>query len=143
MQIARSVLVDEVESAQARSIELGLGSSDDAEIQGYADALQVLLRNLLDNAIKYTPVGGRVELDIERRGEQLVLSVADSGPGIPEEDRQRVLDRFYRVPGTETTGSGLGLAIVKSIAEFHGATVTLAQSEELGGLRVEVRFPAA
>ncbi len=140
-QIARSTLVDAVESAQARSIELGLGSSDDGEIPGHADALQVLMRNLLDNAIKYTPSGGRVELDIERRGEQLVLSVADSGPGIPEEDRQRVLDRFYRVPGTETTGSGLGLAIVKSIAEFHGATMTLGQSEELGGLLVEVRFP--
>ncbi len=140
-QIVRSALVDAVESAQARSIELGLGSADDSVISGHADALQVLARNLLDNAIKYTPAGGRVELAIERDGDALVLSVADSGPGIPAEDRERVLDRFYRVPGTETTGSGLGLAIVKSIAEFHGATMTLLQSAELGGLRVVVRFP--
>ncbi len=140
-QIVRSALVDAVELAQVRSIELGLGTCEDSEIAGHADALQVLVRNLLDNAIKYTPSGGRVEIEIGREGGQLLLSVADSGPGIPEEDRQRVLDRFYRVPGTESTGSGLGLAIVKSIAEFHGATLALAQSAELGGLRAEVRFP--
>ena len=140
-QVARSALLDAVDAAQAKSIELGLGSSDEGEIQGHRDALEVLVRNLLDNAIKYTPTGGRVEIGIERAGGNMVLRVADNGPGIPEEDRQRVLDRFYRVPGTETTGSGLGLAIVKSIAEFHGATMSLAQAPQLGGLLVEVSFP--
>jgi two-component system OmpR family sensor kinase len=70
-----------------------------------------------------------------------VLSVDDSGPGIPEPDRERVLDRFYRIAGTPSTGSGLGLAIVKSIAELHGATLWLGHSARMGGLRVEVRFP--
>ena len=65
----------------------------------------------------------------------------DSGPGIPEAERERVFDRFYRVPGSEAEGSGLGLAIVKTVAERLGAEVRLARSEALGGLRAEVRFP--
>ena len=84
-----------------------------------------------------------MDVEVRRVGDRLVLTVDDSGPGIPEQDRERVLDRFYRVAGTETTGSGLGLAIVKSIAELHGARLSLAQSPRLGGLRVEVNFPAS
>jgi two-component system OmpR family sensor kinase len=68
--------------------------------------------------------------------------VDDSGPGLPPDERERVLDRFYRSGETQAPGSGLGLAIVKSIADLHGATVTLDQSPSLGGLRVLVRFPS-
>jgi two-component system OmpR family sensor kinase len=73
----------------------------------------------------------------------MLLSVEDSGPGIPDADRERVLDRFYRIAGSGATGSGLGLAIVKSITELHGGSVTLSRSERLGGLRVAVHFGAA
>ena len=101
------------------------------------------MRNLLDNAIKYSPGGGTVDVEVRREADALVLSVQDSGPGIPEEDRERVLDRFYRVTRTQTTGSGLGLAIVKSIADLHGAQLVLDRSSRLGGLRVELRFPVS
>ena len=100
----------------------------------------MMLRNLLDNAVKYTPEGGRVDIGIAHRGEGVELSVDDSGPGLPEGERARVLDRFYRAGEPQTPGSGLGLAIVKSIADLHGATVSLGASPALGGLRVVVRW---
>jgi two-component system OmpR family sensor kinase len=102
--------------------------------------LRILLRNLIDNAIKYTPVGGTVNLAIRIDKDQTLLTVDDSGPGITAEDRQRVLDRFYRVAGTQGTGSGLGLAIVKTIADLHNATLTIGRSESLGGFRATLTF---
>ncbi len=142
-ELARHALADAAPAAQARQIDLGLDHVDESQIAGNAEALTILLRNLLDNAIKYTPPGGTVDLAIRRIADRVVLSVDDSGPGIPEQDRDRVLDRFYRATGTQTTGSGLGLAIVKSIADLHGAPITLGRSPRLGGLRVEVSFPAS
>ena len=139
-EISRLAVADAAPLAQARQIDLGLGQADEDRISGHPDALRILVRNLLDNAVKYTPAGGTVDLEVRRDADRLVLSVDDSGPGIAEEDRERVLDRFYRIAGTPTTGSGLGLSIVKSIAELHGATLWLGHSQRLGGLRVEVRF---
>jgi len=139
--LARQVLAELAPTAQQRGIDLGLGAADEALLPGHPEALRILLRNLLDNALKYTPAGGTVDLALQRRGERLVLSVEDSGPGIPEAERRRVLDRFYRVAGTDTTGSGLGLAIVKAITELHGATLELSSSARLGGLRVDIAFP--
>ena len=141
--LARHALADAAPAAQARQIDLGLDHVDESQIAGNAEALTILLRNLLDNAIKYTPTGGTVDLTIRRVADRVVLSVDDSGPGIPEQDRDRVLDRFYRATGTQTTGSGLGLAIVKAIADLHGAPIMLGRSPRLGGLRVELSFPAA
>jgi two-component system OmpR family sensor kinase len=141
--VARLALADTAPSALARQIDLGLSQADGGQIAGHAEALRILLRNLVDNAIKYTPAGAAVDVEVRRLADHLVLTVDDSGPGIPEQDRERVLDRFYRVAGTETSGSGLGLAIVKSIAELHGARLSLGQSPRLGGLRVEVSFPAS
>jgi len=115
-------------------------------VRGRTDALRVLVRNLLDNAIKYTPPGGRVDVSLLAEEGAARLVVEDSGPGIREEERARVFDRFYRsasAQGTAVTGSGLGLAIVKSIADRHGATLTLDRSQTLGGLRVDVRLPLA
>ena len=107
----------------------------------------MLLANLLDNALRYTPEGGRIDVAIDDEVGHAVLTVADTGPGIPASERERVFDRFYRGASTAApdgqTGSGLGLSIVKRIADAHGATVTLDAASDGRGLVVRVRFPAA
>ena len=108
-------------------------------VVGQPDALALLLRNLLENALRYTPAGGQVQCTWGAAG-TAVLSVEDSGPGIAAEERERVLDRFYRVPGTSAHGSGLGLAIVAAVARQHQARLVLDESPQLGGLRVQVVF---
>jgi two-component system OmpR family sensor kinase len=113
-----------------------------ASVEGQPDALHILLRNLIDNAIKYAPGGGTVDISVKRAPGAVTLSVEDSGPGIPPEERERVFDRFYRIAGSDAAGSGLGLAIIKSIAERHGATLALDKSERLGGLMATVTFPS-
>lgn len=141
-ELARLAISDVVAAAQARRIDIGVDeASAAATVTGHAEALRMLLRNLLDNAVKYTPEGGRVDLRITADGDGTALIVEDSGPGLPAEERERVLDRFYRAGASQASGSGLGLAIVKSIADLHGASVALGASERLGGLRAVVRFP--
>ncbi len=110
-----------------------------ATITGNADMLRVLLRNLIDNALRYTPPGGRVTVVVEPGR----LSVTDSGPGIPAGERNKVFDRFHRLAGQDTEGSGLGLSIVARIAEMHGAAITLDGDDHGSGLRVAVSFPPA
>ena len=141
--LVRQVVSDVLPQAQARRVDLGLvqGENEPLQVQGDPEALHTLLRNLLDNAIKYTPEGGQVDISLALRDRTPCLFVEDSGPGLPDAERERVFDRFYRVPGATAHGSGLGLAIVKAIADAHGATVALDRSARLGGLRVEVRFP--
>ncbi|WP_298211800.1 ATP-binding protein [Acidovorax sp.] len=145
--VARLALADAAPAAQTRSMDLGLLESDPVSVPGNAEALRMLVRNLLDNAIKYTPPGGQVDLQIRRTDEAggkgaqgALLTVEDSGPGIAEAHRARVMQRFVRETADGATGSGLGLAIVQTIAQAHGATVVLGTSHRLGGLRVEVRF---
>jgi signal transduction histidine kinase len=106
-------------------------------VSGNGDMLRVLLRNLVDNALRYTPSGGQVTVTVAEGS----LSVEDSGPGIPAEERSRVFERFHRLAGQETEGSGLGLSIVRRIAERHGAELRLATSST-GGLSVSLAFPA-
>ena len=140
-EVARLAISDAVAAAQARRIDIGIAQSDPATVSGQMEPLRMLLRNLLDNAVKYTPEGGRVDVRSTQRDDGGVdLAVEDSGPGLPPEERERVLDRFYRSGEPQAPGSGLGLAIVKSIATLHGATVTLSQSQTLGGLQVTVHF---
>ncbi len=142
--ITQLEMADATAAANTRHITLGLDATDAGRINGYPDALRILVRNLLDNAIKYTPVGGTVTVQVTRTSPgTLRLQVEDSGTGIAQDDLARVMDRFYRVPGTPTTGSGLGLAIVKSIADLHGATVHLGRAELLRGLLVQIDFPVA
>ena len=140
-EVARLAVSDAVAAAQARRIDIGISHADAAVVSGQSEALRMLLRNLLENAVKYTPEEGRVDIGIASNDEAIELSVDDSGPGLPEAERERVLDRFYRSGETQAPGSGLGLSIVRSIAELHGATLKLAESPSLGGLRVLVRFP--
>lgn len=141
--VARQAVADAAAAALAQQVDVGLlRADDDARISGHPEALRILLRNLLDNAVKYTPAGGRVDVVVQRdaAAQAVLLQVEDSGPGIPDADRARVLDRFYRVAGTDAVGSGLGLAIVKAIADLHGATLVLQRSARLGGLQVVLRF---
>jgi two-component system, OmpR family, sensor kinase len=141
--LARLAASEVLPDAQARGIDLGLARPEKVTVSGQPQALEILLRNLLDNAVKYTPEGGRIDISLLLQGGAPCLVVEDSGPGISEAERERAFDRFYRVAGTSAAGSGLGLAIVKTIASRHGASVRLDRSERLGGLKVEVRFPAA
>lgn len=140
--IAREVVAELVPLADARQIDLGISNSQPAIVLGDPDALRTLTRNLVDNAVRYTPAGGRVDVSVENGGGQVLLKVIDNGPGIPPEERSRVLDRFYRRPGTSPPGSGLGMAIVKAIADAHGATLELESGPEGTGLAVGVRFPS-
>jgi two-component system, OmpR family, sensor kinase len=131
--------------AQQRGVDLGIEANEAATINGDANALRVMFNNLIDNATKYTPRGGRVDVSLQLDGGRPLVRIADSGQGIPADERERVFDRFYRVGSgasrarTDVAGSGLGLAIVRRIALQHDAAVTLSESEA-GGLLVSVRF---
>jgi two-component system sensor histidine kinase QseC len=109
-------------------------------VTGQAEWLRVLIRNLVDNAIRYTPLGGTVRVRVSRATGHCRLCVSDSGPGIPPADRDAVLRRFHRLDHGSQPGSGLGLAIVARIAELHGAELELAESENQQGLKVVVRW---
>jgi two-component system OmpR family sensor kinase len=141
--LARRTVGDLVGLAQHKGVDLGLLHADEVRVDGQGDALAILMRNLVDNAIKYTPAGGTVDVTVRAAGGGATLVVEDSGPGIPVEERERVFDRFYRIAGSEAAGSGLGLAIIRAIAERHGATLALGRSERLGGLSAVVAFPKA
>lgn len=140
-ELARRTVGELALAAQGKHIDLGVLRADSVQLQGQGDALATLLRNLVDNALKYTPDGGTVDVAVTAQAGGALLVVEDSGPGVPEEERERVFDRFYRIAGSEAGGSGIGMAIVKAVADGHGAKVSLSQSERLGGLKVEVRFP--
>ncbi|HEY6517595.1 MAG TPA: ATP-binding protein [Steroidobacteraceae bacterium] len=144
-ELAREVVAELVPLADARQIDLGMSEAQTVFVQGERDAVATLVRNLVDNAVRYTPPGGRVDISVERSTAipaQAVVTVIDNGPGIPLEERERVFDRFYRKPGTRSPGSGLGLAIVRAIALAHGAAVTLGQGPNGDGLAIAVAFPA-
>ena len=138
--LVQAGITAQLPQAQARGIDLGLHQSEPLSVQGQPDSLALLLRNLLDNAVKYSPEQGRVDVSLVRHAGRPCLQVEDSGPGIAEVERQRVLDRFYRTPDSSGRGSGLGLAIVNTIAQQHGAELQLGRSERLGGLQVQLLF---
>jgi len=143
-QLARETVTAMLPLADARQIDLGITRAESVTVHGDADALGVLLRNLVDNAIRYTPRGGCVDIATLREtsdaGSRIVIEVRDSGPGIPAPERERVFDRFYRVPGTAAAGSGIGLAIVRAIAERHGASIEFGPGDGGRGLCARVVF---
>lgn len=130
--------------AAERRTRLIYGDFPSIDINGEADSLRIMVRNLLDNAVRYSGELGEVRIDLNLDDTTAIFVVQDSGPGVPEQDRARVFDRFYRVPGTSASqsGSGLGLSIAKAIADRHGAVLELLDSE-IGGLAVRVSFPLA
>jgi len=140
-ETVRLAVADVVPTAVARMITLGLDADPKVAVRGDNAALRILARNLVDNAVRYSPIGTRVEVQVRVASDGPLVQVDDSGPGIPIAERERVFDRFYRRETGNEPGSGLGLAIVKTIAEQHGARVALADSP-LGGLRATVRFAA-
>ncbi|MCX7892664.1 MAG: ATP-binding protein [Burkholderiales bacterium] len=141
--LVRSVVADLASLAEAKPVALALARAEPVAVPGAEDALRILVSNLVDNAIRYTPAAGRVEIRVFGVGDRAVLEVADTGPGIPPEERQRVFDRFYRGRGAAPGGSGLGLAIVRAYARIMGATVTIASAPPQPGTTVTVRFAAA
>ncbi len=141
--LLRQVLADSAAPlAAARGSQIKLEADEAIHVPGDAAALAVLVRNLVDNALRYSPPGGQVLLRLAGTPAGPLLTVDDSGPGIPPAERERVFERFVRgAASAEASGSGLGLAIVLSIARRHGAGVVLADAP-LGGLRVAVQWPA-
>ncbi len=128
--------------AVARVIDLGLDAAPQLQVRGDREELRTLVRNLVDNAVRYTPPNGSVQVRTRSRAKAALLEVIDNGPGIAPADRERVFDRFYRRAAAQESGTGLGLAIVKAIAERHGAAVLLDEAPG-GGLHVTVNFPLA
>lgn len=124
-QLANEAIVNALDQAQNKQVDLGLKAVDDVEVIVDVPALAIVLRNLVDNAVRYTPEGGGVDVSVIQRGAHLLIEVEDSGPGIPEDQLSRVLEPFYRVPGTGTAGSGLGLSIVSEIARRSGGRLLL------------------
>lgn len=137
---AAAGITDTHDLALARHIDLGLDAMPNLMVQGDEDALRALVQNLVNNAVRYTPLYGSVQVRCRRVEDALVLEVSDSGPGIKRADRERVFDRFYRRAAAQESGTGLGLAIVKTIAERHGAQISLDDAPG-GGLLATVRFP--
>jgi two-component system OmpR family sensor kinase len=143
--LAREIVAELVPLADAGTIDLGVTAAQAVSVPADPEALRTLLRNLVDNAVRYSAAGGRVDVSVEAvpgaSGGGARLTVTDDGPGIAPEDRARVFDRFYRRAGTAPPGSGLGLAIVKAIADAHGASVALSDPPSGRGLTVTVMFP--
>ena len=129
-----------VHQALARDVDLGF-ELDWSPVQGDAFLLREALANLVHNAIEYSQRGGHVTVRTGRANGHAFLEVEDDGPGIPAQERERVLERFYRVPGTTGTGSGLGLAIVREIAAGHGASIAITEGAGAKGCRVAITFP--
>ncbi len=137
--LVTDVLKDIFPAVFARHQTLETAIDPNLSIKGHAVALQTLVRNLVDNAIKYTPEGGRISIDLKRRADMIVLRVSDNGPGIPAEYRDKVFERFYRLHKGKTIGSGLGLSMVKWVADIHHAHLSLKESPA-SGLLAEVIF---
>lgn len=140
--LARTAVAHFSARADERGLDLGAVASGEPIVQGDSHQLAILLNNLVDNALRHSPAGGRIDVAARVEDGHPTLVVTDNGPGIAPSERRRVFDRFYRAAPNGTGGSGLGLAIVKAVAEQHGAAVVLDDAPG-GGLRVTVRFPAA
>lgn len=141
-RIAAEVIAQLAPQAILKQIEIELiAKESDYKLLGNTTGLHVLIRNLVDNAIRYTPTGGVIKVLIFNTSDSIILQVIDNGPGIPDKLRARVFERFFRVLGTNAQGSGLGLAIVEQIAKLHKGSIALDAPEEGTGLQVEVRFP--
>lgn len=150
---ATEMIVDMYSLAQTKDIELELDApEEDAAISGNPIAISILLRNLIDNGLRYSPTHGKVIVSIKllKQTRQVAMIVRDTGPGIPEELRARVFERFFRVDGSKTSGSGLGLSIVQQIVKLHSGSMQLRSPQDPPGdpkqnrgLEIYMLFPLA
>ncbi|MBU6258399.1 MAG: two-component sensor histidine kinase [Burkholderiales bacterium] len=144
-EVYRRALEDLMPLAEAKRIDVGVEGTQDARLWVSEIDLMAIVKNLLDNAIRYTPAGGRVDLSVGANADGAWLRIRDTGPGIPAAERARVFDPFYRLLGSDELGSGLGLSIVQAIAQRIGARIRLADADALRqrGLSVELHLPPA
>jgi two-component system sensor histidine kinase TctE len=146
--LARSVVQESVPDAISRRVDLGFEPAEQpVRIVGVPLLLRELMLNLVDNGLRYTPEGGSVTLRVRHAGDAAFIDVEDTGPGIPEAERSRVFDRFYRILGTNVDGSGLGLAIVREIVERHEGSIDIGTSPSskdaaLPGTLISIEFAA-
>ena len=138
--VARHLAAELAPAGLAKGQTIELDAPQPCSVQGNRALLEVLLRNLIDNAIRCSPEGARMLIGVQCGTGQAVLSVEDSGPGLSEADCRRLGERFFRIPGSLESGSGLGWSIVRRIAQVHGADVQLDRSQRLGGLAVRLRM---
>jgi two-component system OmpR family sensor kinase len=138
--VYRRVLEDLLPLAEAKHIDVGVEGTQDAQVMVSELDMVAVLKNLVDNAIRYTPEGGKVDLSVSIRDDQAIVQIKDSGPGIAVDERKRVFDPFYRTLGSDQVGSGLGLSIVKTIADRIGAEIELGFSDEMEGTGLLVRI---
>ena len=138
--ISAEVIAAIAPSAIAQDVQLELTGGNEAVVRGDPLLLRILLRNLIDNAVRHTASGTSVQISVTAQQGQTCLTVSDDGPGISEEYLARITERFYRPVGTSASGSGLGLSIVKRIAEIHAATLQITPGENAKGLKVAVIF---
>jgi two-component system sensor histidine kinase QseC len=140
--LARQVVAEVAPLALGKQQVIEVDASNPSTVQGDATLLSVMVRNLVDNAIRYSPAGAIVRIALSNERGAIRLSVEDSGPGMSPADMQRIGERFFRVVGSGQAGSGLGWSITRRIAAVHRAAVRVAKSESLGGLSVDIGFPA-
>lgn len=139
LKLVRSAINDMKPAIKTNKIKLHLPDQD-ACIQGDRASLEILIKNLLDNAIRYSPERSNIHIRFHNLNERIDFVMDDEGPGIPESLRTKIFERFYRIPGTKPAGIGIGLSIVKKIAELHKAEVIVDQAEYGTGTRFIVRF---
>lgn len=140
--LVKQVVSDLAHLALAKQQDLEVQAPAPCSVTGDATLLTVLLRNLIDNAIRYSPPSARILLRVDCAADDVILTIEDSGPGMSEADLKRVGERFFRVIGTGESGSGLGWSIVQRIAQVHRASVSVSRSPTLGGLQVCIRWQA-
>jgi two-component system sensor histidine kinase QseC len=138
--IAAGEIASVAPAALVKGVHIELSEGDETAVRGNPELLRILVRNLIDNAVRHTPSGTTVQVGIGQVQGVATLSVSDDGPGIPEQEMDKVSERFYRPADTQASGSGLGLSIVKRIAEVHGASLRFMQAGNGRGLRVTVEF---
>ena len=139
--LVRDIIAEQARIATDKGINLGTKDDGPVSVTGEPDALRAIISNLVDNAIRYTLPGGTVDVVVRQNEQAAIIDIADTGPGIPPEERERVFDRFYRRQDMDSAGSGLGLAIVKSAVTRHGGTILLGGAVAGKGLRVKVELP--
>ncbi len=141
-ELVRSSMATFVVLASNKNIDISFESTSECHVLGDEDGLRVLINNLLDNAIRYTPEEGTVVVRVFLETNKAVLEVSDNGAGIPKNEQEKIFQRFYRIPVTTSVGSGLGLSIVKTVAENHGATLSVMNGLSGHGTTFRISFEA-